>query len=360
MTYFRQIKQTILLIILILLAGCAPIRQSESTLEDDSKNKEPKVTVLLERILQGGQTAIWSVAFSPDGKLLAGGAGLDKTITIWEVDSSKILRRLKEPLSFFAFNLTFSPDGKTLACSYPDELIFKIWDVESGQVLRTLKAISNPAYSTTSEVAFSPDGKQVIGVIGSDINIWNFSSGKELKKLTGHTEWVRSIAFSPDGKLLASGGDDNAIIIWDFASDRELRRFRGYSKKVNQVAFTPDGGSLAYSGEYQSSGVGTQIRLIDVTTGIDIHNFKGPGDCVHSFAISPNGKWIAGSFDIGLGIDDSIIKIWDIKTGQELQTLKGHTQWVLQDITFSPDSKRLVGGNCAGAITVWRLEENSK
>jgi len=102
-------------------------------------------------------------------------------------------------------------------------------------------------------VAYSPDGKSLAsGSSDNTVRLWDVATGNELRRLEGHADWVWSVAFSPDGKSLASGSSDNTVRLWDVAAGKELRRLEGHAASVLSVAFSPDGKSLA-SGSYDKT-----------------------------------------------------------------------------------------------------------
>lgn len=195
------------------------------------------------RTLQGHADSVWSVAFSPDGRFLA---SLSKESTIlWDVASGQELRSFKtqekgRTIEFDDY-VSFLGDGKILATGrWPSGLV--LWDVDTGQVVRTVKIEG-------SVLAFSPDGRTAAEVLDTSVRLWDLSSGQQLKSMEGHSHWVTSLAFSPDGRIVASGSGDNTVKLWDVATGRELRTLNGHSGKVTSVAFSADGKTLLSSSE---------------------------------------------------------------------------------------------------------------
>ncbi|WP_413173240.1 ribosome assembly protein 4 [Anabaena azotica] len=257
-------------------------------------NEQPINRALNVNTLQGHESWVRSVVFSPDGKQLASGSD-DKTIKIWDVTTGKVLNTLKGHESW-VLSVVFSPDGKQLASGSQDKTI-KIWDVTTGKVLNTLKGHESSVLS----VVFSPDGKQLAS--GSDdktIKIWDVTTGKVLNTLKGHESSVLSVVFSPDGKQLASGSYDKTIKIWDVTTGKVLNTFKGHENLVLSVVFSPDGKQLA------SGSSDKTIKIWDVTTGKVLNTFKGHESSVLSVVFSPDGKQLAS------GSDDKTIILWDL------------------------------------------------
>jgi WD40 repeat protein len=161
--------------------------------------------------------------------------------------------------------------------------------------------------------------------------------------LTGYTSDVWSVAFSPDGRLLASGSNDKTIKLWEVASGSLVRTLSGHTDWVRSVAFSPDGRLLA-SGSYDDT-----IKLWEVASGREVRTLTGHTGWVWSMAFSPDGRLLAS------GSNDKTIKLWDVASGREVRTLTGHTNWV-NSVAFSPDGRLLASGSYK-EIRLWDISD---
>lgn len=187
--------------------------------------------------------SITSIVFSPNGRILATGSA-DKTIKLWDADTGAELRTMQ--LTNMVKKVVFFPDGrKLLSISDSSEQDIKLWDAETGAELKTIK----PTASSIHAVSPSPDGKILAYITYSSIELWDIETNKQILKLPEQSSYY-SLAFSPNGKLLAGGKDDGTINLWDLASQTESQPSVRHSKRINSLAFSPDGKILAsVSGE---------------------------------------------------------------------------------------------------------------
>jgi sugar lactone lactonase YvrE len=167
-----------------------------------------------------------------------------------------------------------------------------------------------------------------------------------VRTLTGHTAWVKSVSFSPDGRLLASGSLDDTIKLWRVADGSLVRTLTGHTRVVSSVSFSPDGRLLASGGWY-----GT-IKLWRVADGLEVRTLTGHSDLVTSVSFSPDGRLLAS------GSGDDIIKLWRVSDGALVRTLTGHT-WVVESVSFSPDGRLLASGSGDDTIKLWRVSDGA-
>jgi len=171
------------------------------------------------------------------------------------------------------------------------------------------------------------------------------SPSRVVRILSGHTDWVRSVAFAPDGRLLASGSDDKTIKLWEVATGWELRTLSGHTDWVHAVAFAPDGQLLASGSRDKTIKLWYRWK---VNSGRELCTLSGHTHEVHAVAFAPNGQLLAS------GSRDNTIKLWEVASGRELRTLSGHTDWV-HAVAFAPDGRLLASGSDDKTIKLWEV-----
>ena len=158
--------------------------------------------------------------------------------------------------------------------------------------------------SHISALAYSPDGKVIAsGSWDKTVRLWDAATGQALKTLSGHTAEVLALAYSPDGKVIASGSGDNTVRLWDAATGQELKTLSGHTDSVSALAYSPDGKVIA-SGSWDNT-----VRLWDAATGQELNTLSGHTASVSALAYSPDGKVIAS------GSGDQTVRLWDAATG---------------------------------------------
>ena len=302
-----------------------------------------EVSPYLIASLEGHTREVNSVAFSPDGTLLASGSR-DDTVKLWDVATQERIANLHTD---GVWSVSFSPDGTTLASGSAGTVI--LWDVRTGERIATLKGHTivwgtNTLLAPVRSVSFSPDGATLASGSGdSTVKLWDVATKTEVATLQGHRDEVTSVAFSPDGTLLASGSWDNTVKLWDVATQERIATL-GHGADVNAVSFSPDGTLLA-SGLWDGT-----VKLWDMATReriATLDHHRGGGNAV---SFSPDGTLLAS------GSWDGTVKLWDVLIREEIVTF-----WHTDEITsmsFSPDGTTLVAGGADGTILLWNIEQS--
>jgi len=227
--------------------------------------------------------------FAPNGEYLASG-GMDRKAVLWAGHPWKSAQSLSCEA---VWCVAFSPDGKLLMTG--TDLKARLWEIAGARARFESPAPDQPVFA----VAFDPDGKRVAsGGQDQRIRLWNSATGALEKTLEGHAHFVRCLAFRPDGKQLASGSHDRTVALWDADQDKPVRVLTGHEDIVNAVAYSADGKTLA------SASADRTIRLWDTDTGREILILREHTKGVTTVAFQPDGRWLAS------GSEDGTVRLW--------------------------------------------------
>lgn len=349
----------------------------------------------LVSLFGGHQDPINSLDISPDGRYLLSGAGdysvenggQDFSVRLWEIETGKEIRRLEGHTSA-VMGVDFSPDGRfALSASLDRSLIY--WDLTTGEQVYHLQGHTSPVLAAT----ISPDGQYAVSSSGrvftdhsqapdNSLRIWDLQSGLEIRRFDANLDSIRTLAFTPDGKLLTgsldgtlrlqdietgkflftakarlptilsieSCGDNRQALtsvedmlqLWDLVSGIEIRFYEGFAGTVLNAACSPDGRRIAATD-------GTVILVFDTRTGNLIHRFSGNGQFSNAVAFMPDGRSLVSAGSEGA------LRVWSLNNGAIVQELLGHTGWV-RDVSFSPDADRVISTG-DDALVIWDVDD---
>jgi WD40 repeat protein len=326
-------------------------------------------------------------AFSPDGKALALGEGINHPpyrVEIRDVPSLRLRKSIE--CSSLPYSLVYDWPGKRLLVTMPEEGAARIFGAQSGMCLGRYDTagVAALAFSPDGEeiaksgfdgrvftgkhvfdrqeysipgpppkseawcLAFSPDGSTLAA--GYDnagvpeqqtLRLWDLTT-KKSKTLFGHDAIVMALAFSPDGKTLATASYDRTVRLWDMADGKCLRKLTGHTDAVRALALSANGTRVA------SAGSDLSIRMWNVNDGSSLKSWHGHEDVIRALAFAPNGKLLISA------ANDRTIKVWDAEEGALVRSIPDESQ--VQSVACSPDGLLLASGNANNSVELWQLD----
>eukprot|EP00913_Durusdinium_trenchii_P008989 g8455.t1 len=277
----------------------------------------------------------YDVKLSPDASLIAT-ASQDGTVKFWPLKPPKSpqMRQFTGSGPWIG-GTAFTPDGRHILTTRGPENSIQKWDIASGQSVQTFSGHTKP----TNTLAISPDGRRMLsGGVDATVRLWDLKTGKQLRLLSGHQRSVRTVQFSPDGQRALSGGLDKELRIWDLNTGKTLLQYKT-KMLICDAVFTPDGLNVVVPD-------GSECVVLNVKSGKVVQRFAKHTSQVVCPAISPNGKLVL-SGDI-----DSNLILWDRETGKEVRRFHGHSDKI-RSLAFSSDGRRIASGSYDRSIIIW-------
>jgi len=287
--------------------------------------------------------AVTSVAVSPDGRQALTTCA-DQVVRLWDVETATAVGTLGGDGEMI-HRAAFSPDGRYALTAAADNTV-RLWDLEAGSQITPPGRPEAPLVDLSASgdlvwsAEFSPDGRYLVTVGGSDAHLWDAVSGRQLMRFSPHGS-VASAHFSPDGKRVVTSSWDRTARIWSAATGQAVLKLEAeHSQFINDAVFSPDGGKVLTASDDRT------VRLWDAATGKMLREFIGHEQQVRSAEFSRDGKQVLTASD------DKTARIWDAQTGRLVHVLKGHQQAVLS-AAFSADASRVITGSEDNTAKIW-------
>ncbi len=347
----------------------------------------------LEAVLRGHSAPVRSLVYRPDGKQVAA-SGDDRTVRLWDLEGrerASFRVEFAPPQVEGLHFLAYSPDGSRIAsfARQGDAGTSRLWDVLSQDTGKEIAVLGGEWREVYHPVAFRPDGKQVAAGSRGFVRLFDASTGRQLADLGPHGAPVVHLAYSPDGKRIASAlaAAPYAVHLWDGATGKAVATLPGHTAAVQGILFSPDGSRLLSWHEYPDSSA----RLWDAATGRALAVLAGHKNSMESAVFSPDGRRIAtASLDqtarlwdgvkgeliailgghtgtvghvrfgpngtrVVTASDDATLRLWDAVTGELIGVIRGHGDSIHCGPVFTPDGASLVSASTDGTVRIWDL-----
>jgi WD40 repeat protein len=321
--------------------------------------------------------AVRAVVFTSD-RTLAIGLG-DGTVRLWSLDARPPSRELRHGSA--VWGVAFSPDGSSLASGGDDDVV-RLWNVADGAEHKMLSGHQ----ALVMSVAYAPDGRSLVtGGFEGAVRMWDVAAGTSCELLPAHTAPVTAVTVSPDGRIVASRGRDRVVRLWDAATHKLLRELPCTRSMTGSLAFSPNSGILAvasgdtgvklwdiehgilagvfpdpdytwsvtFSTDGRTLAIGSangEVRLYDLVSGELRGVLLGHEGGVRTMAFSPDGRTLA------TGSDDSTVRLWHVPTAQALLVLRGHRDKVFA-VHFASGGRQLASGGYDGTVQLWQAAD---
>ena len=317
---------------------------------------DPDTGKVLDLLPQTECTSAFTFAYSPDGTTIVRASDDSKT-QLWDVATKQHIGTLTK-YGRKITSIAYSPDGTTIISGNSDGGI-RVWNVNTRQRIGTLRSDSGGVTS----VAYSPDGTIIAAGKGwnfrtmrstnrgekdDTVRLWDAKTGKHKATLTGHTNSIYSVSFSPDNTTITSASSDNTVRLWNVNTGETKVTLIGHTDSVNSVVYAPDGNTIATASSDKT------VRLWDARTGKHKATLIGHTDRVTSVVYSPNGKTIATASG-GRHSNDSTVRLWNTKTGKTQAILTGHHR--INAIVYASDGEALT---CQQTNGVWSWDAKTR